>query len=114
MITATSDELNSVRSWIGSNESEATFNERFDRLYRQSNATDDTVRRAEALNLAIEESLRSQLTEFLVNPASISADGNSMSTGQNMISMEKKLKEFRDLKGSMHANVTRLRRYHGR
>lgn len=54
---ATSDELTVARSWIGSvaAESDIVFNERYDRLG--------------SLDLAIEESLRSQLAIFNEPPA---------------------------------------------
>lgn len=117
MVATTSDELAIARSWIGSIETSDIFDGRFDRNYRLVTVTSgmtDAVRRARALNLSIEESLRSQLADFRQDPAQMSADGNSVGTSANIVSLEKDIKEFRLLRGTGQAGVTRLRRYHGR
>jgi hypothetical protein len=76
------DELEVVRSWVGSGPEDDDLNARFDRL--------GTV------SLTIEEALRSQLAELINQPASLSTpDGLSISVGENMRILSDRLKSFR-------------------
>lgn len=113
MITMTADELNYARSWIGTTEDDDTFLERFDRQYRMAASAhtfaSDNAQRTYALNLAVEESMRAQLSVFVFDgPSSASADGDSYSNTTNMTTLRENIKEFKDLKGSGQAGVTRL------
>ena len=111
----TADELTVARSWIGTTETDAVFNERFDRIYALVINPNDTARRERALNLAIEESLRAQLAVLTLDqPASMSAEGNSVNYQQNIISLQQNLTRFTDTKGSMTASVGKLHRVGGR
>ncbi len=117
-MTTTADELTVARSWIGTTEEAATFNERFDRLYANIVVTvsqSDTVRRSDALSLAIEESIRSQLSAMTLDqPSSASAEGNSYSNVQNMVVLKEILEKFMATKGSSRTGISRLRRNIGR
>lgn len=79
---ATSDELKVARSWIGNTESEATFNERYDRLG--------------SLDEAIAESLRAQLAVLVLDqPASVSTpDGTSVGFAPNIKALQENLASF--------------------
>lgn len=87
----TTDELTYARSFIGNTEEDATFDERFDRL---SLAYPD---RADALDAAIEESLRAQLASLMLDqPGQASAPGGvSYSNGANIQTLAQQLTEFR-------------------
>lgn len=78
----TADELTVARSWIGNEESDATFDERFDRLG--------------SLDSAIEESLRAQLAVLILDqPASLSTpDGTSVNFSANIKALQERLAEF--------------------
>lgn len=87
----TQSEMNYARSWIGDVDSEddLTFSERFERYFDQY---DDQER---ALNLAIEESMRAQLTIMSRSPASVTLPGGiSASFGQNMTTMMASINSF--------------------
>lgn len=79
---ATTNELTYARSWIGSEESDATFNERYDRLG--------------SLNEAILESLRAQRAAFVLDqPASVTTpDGMSVSFGDNIKALDELIDKF--------------------
>lgn len=103
-MTTTASQLRYARSWIGSEETDAVFNERYDRLLPNLQDSD------EALDGAIEESLREQLANLTVGqPSSMSLPGGlSASFGQNMQELHAMLKKFETAKGSSKVNVTRL------
>lgn len=86
MARLTDAELRAVRAWVGDVD-EARLNERFDRL-------DD-------LDELVLEELMAQHSELLANPASISVEGISVSYGENLQALERKLKAFR-LQGGLH------------
>lgn len=78
---ATTEELIVARSWIGTTESDATFNERFDRLG--------------SLDAAIEESLRAQLAAMsLDQPGAAGLEGMNYSWASNMQYVASLLKDF--------------------
>jgi hypothetical protein len=79
---ASESELKVARSWIGTSEDDATFNERYDRLG--------------SLDSAITESLRAQLAVLVLDqPASISTpDGTSASFASNIQALQEQLKLF--------------------
>lgn len=79
---ASENELKVARSWIGTTESDATFNERYDRLG--------------SLDEAIAESLRAQLAVLVLDqPSSISTpDGTSANFAANITALQKNLAEF--------------------
>lgn len=78
---ATANDLKVARSWIGNSESDATFNERYDRLG--------------SLDAAITESLRSQLAALLESPAGLGTpDGLNVQTGENIRTLRGLLAEF--------------------
>lgn len=110
-MATTTDELTVARSYIGTTEEGATFDERFDRLYALVVNTSEAERRRLALNAAIEESLRAQLAVMTLDQStSASADGNSYNNQQNIITLSKNLEKFMATKGSTQAGVTRLKR----
>lgn len=85
-----------ARSWIGTTESDATFNERFDRLG--------------SLDLAIVESMRAQLAVLTLDqPASLSTpDGTSVNFGANIKALQDLLAEFLDTGTDIAAMGTSL------
>lgn len=93
---ATESELTYARSYIGTTETDDTFNERLDRL------SIDIDERADALDAAIEESIRAQLSAMLLDgPAQASAPGGvSYSQGANIQTLAQQLSEFRAGKSS--------------
>lgn len=105
---ATTDELTYARSFIGTTETDATFNERVDRL---SLVYDE---RADALDAAIEESMRAQLHSMVLDsPGQASAPGGiSFSNGANMQTMAQELNEFRksSTRGVRTGRLVRSRR----
>ena len=98
----TTSELQVARSWIGTVEADDDFNERFDRHYLEQAGlgSNETEKRTEALNLAIDESLRSQLASMTLDqPGSASAEGLSYANNQNMITLQQMLKLFEQQSG---------------
>lgn len=95
---ATSDELTVARSWIGTTEDDATFNERYDRL----GSLDD----------AIAESLRAQLAVLILDqPSSVSTpDGTSVNFAANIKALQERLTEFLDDGGTDAASTTSIAR----
>lgn len=92
---ATAEELSVARSWIGSTatESDATFNERYDRL--------------RSLDLAIVESLRSQITKLVESPASLRLpSGLSIDVGANIKELQSRLSEFLSSGGTVEDEET--------
>ena len=95
-----------VRSWIGTTEEDAVFQERYDRLG--------------TMDRAIIESLRAQLAAMVLDqPSSISTpDGLSVQFGENIRALRETLKAFINSGGTDTlpeesvggANVTRLER----
>lgn len=86
----TEAELNYARSYIGLKETESVFNERVDRLQLQHTERND------AIDAAIEESLRAQLaTMTLDRPGSASVGSVSYSQQANIQEAQKMLEEFR-------------------
>lgn len=84
---ATPDELSVARSWIGAAESDSVFDERYDRLG--------------SLDLAISESLRSQIQALIAEPTSVSLpSGLSVSFAENIRALERRLKEFLSMGGT--------------
>jgi len=99
----TDDELIIARSWIGESEDQEVFDERFDRHFLL------LADRIEALNSAIEESLRAQLAVMTLDqPSSASAEGISYSNVQNIVTLRENLEKFEASKGSGKAAVTKL------
>lgn len=106
MPVLTSGEWVLVRSWIGTTEQDATFQERYDRLG--------------SLDLAIIESLRAQLAAMTLDqPSSVSTpDGLSVQFGENIRALRETLKSFISTggtdalaeDGAGGANVTRVER----
>jgi hypothetical protein len=85
---ASADELKVARSWIGSTESDATFQERYDRLLVPGDAY-------ATLTAAVEESLRAQLAALTYDqPAQLSTGGDSFNWSKNLDAMQKTLDKF--------------------
>ncbi len=105
------DQLVVARSWIGTSESEATFNERYDRF-----SEDPTV--TVPLDSSIIESIRAQLAVLVLDqPAQLSTpDGMSVNYTANIAALRQQLKDFIDSGGTgliptaMEASVVRMRR----
>lgn len=95
---ATDDELKVARSWIGTTESDNTFNERYDRLG--------------SLDSAITESLRAQLAVLVLDqPSSISTpDGTSASFSANIKALQDLLEDFEGSGGTDSVGVTSIAR----
>lgn len=105
----TTEEFTFAQSWIGTNESRGTFDERLDRLLLVYSD------REEAVSFSIEESIRAQYAAMAANPTSMSLPGGlSASWGGSQMSLEKLLADFRGTVGSRKATVTRLERYNPR
>lgn len=86
---ASADELKVARSWIGTVEADATFQERFDRLAVPGETSIAT------LNRAIEESLRAQLAVLVLDqPGQLSTGGNSFNWSANIKFLGEWLEEF--------------------
>ena len=86
---ATSDELAYARSWIGELETDADFNERVDRLEAELGDHD------QAVNAAIEESIRARITVLTLDqPSNMSIGGISIGWGANLQSAQKHLEDF--------------------
>jgi len=105
---ATDEELTYARSFTGNTETDDTFNERVDRLglvYGE---------RADALDAAIEESIRGQLSAMLMDgPAQASAPGGvSYSQATNIQTLAQQLTEFRksSTRGVRTGRLVRARR----
>lgn len=96
----TSDQMKVARSWIGTTESDATFDERYDRLG--------------SLDSAITESLRAQLAVLVLDqPSSISTpDGTSANFAANIKGLQDALQEFLGggTAGSITTSISRIRR----
>jgi len=94
----TPDEMKVARSWIGTTEDDATFNERYDRLG--------------SLDSAITESLRAQLAVLVLDqPASISTpDGTSVQFAANIKALQENLALFLDEGGTEVADNTSIAR----
>ena len=92
----TDDEMTVVRSYVGPTESDATLNERYDRLG--------------TIDLAIEESLRSQLAVLRAAPASVRLpSGLSVNNSNNIEALQKALDKFIANGGTSGvAGVTRI------
>lgn len=105
---ATTDELTYARSYIGTTETDDEFNERVDRLALAY------PERADALDAAIEESIRAQLSSMLLDgPAQASAPGGvSYSQGANIQTLAQQLTEFRksSTRGVRVGRLVRARR----
>lgn len=101
---ATEAELNYARSYIGTTETDETFNERLDRLAL------DSEERSDALEAAIEESLRAQLSSLLLDqPGQASAPGGvSYSNGANIQTLAQELDKFRSGSSGRGVRVGRL------
>jgi hypothetical protein len=80
---ATADQLKVARSWIGTTEEDATFNERFDRLEGDIDA-------------AILESLRAQYSVLVLDqPGQVSTpDGMSANFQENIRSLRTAIEDF--------------------
>lgn len=86
---ASSEQLAVARSWIGSTESNATFQERYDRLALPGVAAHVT------LGAAVEESLRAQLSVMILDqPAQISTGSDSFGYGDNIRALREHLAKF--------------------
>lgn len=102
---ATSDELAYARSWIGELETDADFNERVDRLEGEGST------HSQAVDLAIEESIRHRLSVLTLDqPSQMSIAGMSIGWQANITALEKRLEEFMTTKGSGMYAVTVLDR----
>lgn len=126
----TTAEMSVARSWIGTTETDDVFNERFDRLLLNPPVSTPTARcgwmgstslpidqqRAQALNYAIEESLRSQLSTMTNDgPAAASAEGaGSYNQAPNISALRKMWEEFAALQGTRKAQVVNVVRRRGR
>ena len=98
---STPDELKAARSWIGSTsaESDAVFDERYDRLG--------------SLDAAITESIRSQISVLVEDPSDIRLpSGLAVRTNENIKQLERRLEDFLAIGGveGSGANVSRLLR----
>lgn len=77
----TDDQLVVVRSWVGEVVDDQTLHDRYDRL--------------QTLDATVEEELRSQLAVAIDQPTQVSLpSGLSISKQQNLMSAEKRLKDF--------------------
>lgn len=105
---ATDDELTYARSYIGTTEDDDTFNERVDRLGLLYDEHSD------ALDAAIEESMRAQLASMMLDgPAQASAPGGvSYSQGANIQTLAQQLTEFKQssTRGIRVGRLVRTRR----
>lgn len=101
---ATDDELTYARSYIGTTETDDTFNERVDRLALMYDE------RGDVLDAAIEESMRAQLSAMMLDgPAQASAPGGiSYSQGANIQTLAQQLTEFRQGASIRGVHVGRL------
>lgn len=104
-----STQIVTARSWIGSTEDESVFSERYDRLAPQANGDD-----ALALDLAIEESLRSQLLSMVIDqPSSMELQGvGSLSFTENIKALRELYSSFvaqRGLSGLLVVDGSGLR-----
>lgn len=92
-----------ARSWIGTSESDAIFNERFDRLLSN-------------LDAAIVESLRSQLAVFVLDrPASVGTpDGTTVNFAENIKALREQLALFTEVGGAaevaLNASIAKITR----
>lgn len=95
---ATADELKVARSWIGNTETDAEFNERYDRLG--------------SLDSAIEESMRAQLAVMVLDqPGSVATpDGTSVNFGKNIDALRANLEDFLDSGGAsgLSTSITKI------
>jgi hypothetical protein len=94
----TTDQMKVARSWIGTTEDDATFNERYDRLG--------------SLDLAIAESLRAQLAVLVLDqPSSLATpDGTSVNFAANIKALQDNLAQFLDTGGTDETTSTSIAR----
>lgn len=87
---ATADQLTVARSYIGTTETDAVFNERYDRLGPSEPAH-------VKLSLAIEESIRAQLSALIFDqPTQITVGGDSFNWSTNVKALEDALERIQD------------------
>lgn len=88
---ATPDQLTVARSWIGTSELDATFQERYDRLALAAPGVAAHI----VLSRAIEESLRAQLAVMILDqPSQISTGGDSFGFGDNIRALTAHIDNF--------------------
>lgn len=86
---ASPDQLTVARSWIGTSEEDSVFQERYDRLAVPGRAPHVV------LSMAIEESLRAQLAEMILDqPSQISTGGDSFGFGDNIRALMAHIDKF--------------------
>lgn len=91
-----------ARSWIGTSESDATFDERYSRLG--------------SLDSAIVESLRAQLAVLVLDqPVSVGTpDGTTVNFAENIKALREQLKMFTEVGGaeesSLNASIAKITR----
>lgn len=104
---ATSSELTYARSYIGTVEEDAVFNERIDRLDSEQNFDE----RKDLIHAAIEESLRAQLASLMLDqPGNASVGSVSYSNSTNIQELSKELKTVRMKFNAVSARLVRQRK----
>jgi hypothetical protein len=100
-VPTTSDQFALAQSWIGTTETQATFDARYDRYLAEGSDADT------ALAQAIEESMRQQLSQMVFDqPGQVSLPGGLSANYQaNIQALMKNLQYFRDTQGSAKGRV---------